>query len=260
MPPGLTQHIDLPQAAFWLFFVLFVILCWFLRREDKREGYPMKASPFSRRPLLGSPPPPGAFVYQLNEGGTTVAPHDYDQPPMRARPLYPFDGTPLAPVGNPLLSPLGPGAWVMRRDEPMLTEKHELMLQPLRLLSDWSIEAGDADPRGMTVYDWRWTAVGTVRDVWVDRSIKIVRLLEVELRPGLAPGPILVPIYHTNIHERAREVHLTGLRAHQLAQVPMPAAADRITAREDDRLNAYFAAGRFYRDSDASDPPAGAAA
>lgn len=259
MPLGsITYHIDLAQTAITLFFLVFLGLVWFLRRLDKREGYPMKASPFDPEPMLGFPPPPEPETYLLNEGGTTVAPHLYPPPDAKVKPLYPFAGTPLVPVGNPLLTPLGPGAWVMRRDEPMLTEKGELMLQPLRKLPEWRVEEGEADPRGMTVFDWRWIEIGVVHDIWVDQSIKILRLLEVELRTGLASGRVLVPIFHCTINERAREVHVTALRAHQFADIPMPVAPDRITAREDDRLNAYFAAGRFYRDTDLTEPPAGA--
>ena len=71
----------------------------------------------------------------------------------------------------------------------MLTEGGLLLLQPLRLLPDWGVAKEDADPRGMAVFDWRWEEVGVVRDVWVDRGIKVLRILEVELKPGLADGP-----------------------------------------------------------------------
>ena len=252
----ITDHIDLPQAAVTLFFIFFVLLVWHLRRADKREGYPMQAPPFDRTPLLGFPAPPEMPAeYELLEGGTTLAPHAYPQPKLHARPLYKFAGTPLVPVGNPLLAAIGPGAWVNRRDEPMVTERHNLMLQPLRLLHDWSLAPGETDPRGMIVFDWRWLEIGVVRDVWIDRSIEIIRMLEIELRPGLGRTHILAPIYHTDIRERAREVRIESLRAHQFADVPMPAAPERITAREDDRLNAYYAAGRFYRDTSMTDPP-----
>ena len=253
---NITEYIDLPQVAFWVFFLGFLVMVWWLRRADKREGYPMKASPFSRRGLLGYPVPPDDQVYILNEGGTTTAPHYYKQPDLKAKPLYPFDGTPLSPVGNPLLAGIGPGAWVMRRNEPMLTEKGEHVLQPLRLAEEWSLTEGETDPRGMAVFDWRWHEIGVVRDIWVDTAIRIMRLLEVELRPGLAPGRVLVPIFHTEIKEKAREVRVTALDASQFADIPMPARPDVITAREDDRLNAYFAAGRFYRDEVTTGAPA----
>ncbi len=247
MPLGsITSHIDLPQTAIMVFFLGFLGLVWALRRLDKREGYPMKASPFSAEPLVGFPNLPDEKTYLLLEGGSTVAPHKYEQAPRHAEPLYRFDGTPLAPVGNPLLAGVGPGAWVMRRNEPMLTEQGELMLQPLRNLPHWSIGKRQADPRGMAVLDRRFAAIGTVRDIWIDLSIEIIRMLEVELRAG---GHALVPIFHAEIGERSREVRVTALEAHQFAELPMPVAPDRITAREEDRLNAYFAAGYFYRDT-----------
>lgn len=252
---NVTQYIDLPQAAFWVFFLLFVGMCLYLRRNDKREGYPMYASPFTPQRLLGFPLPPPPHTYLLNEGGTTDTPHLYEQAGPRGTPFRKFDGTPYTPSGNPLTACLGPGAWVMRRDEPMQTEKHEPVLKPLRELEDWWIDEDETDPRGMTVFDWRWHPVGRVHDIWVDRAIRIMRLLEVELHDG---SRVLVPIYHTNINERTREIHVTSLHAHQFHGIPMPARDNLITAREDERLNAYFAAGRFYRASDLTDPQLGA--
>ena len=240
---NITQHIDLAQLAFWAFFLFFVGLCLKLRKNDKREGYPMKESPFSSRHTEGFPLRDEAQTYILNEGGTTQAPHFYKGGAMSAEPLYPFPGTPLSPVGNPLLAGIGPGAWVMRNDAPMRTENGDLLLQPMRLLPEWTIDKPDADPRGMRVFDWRWREVGVVRDCWIDQGIKIIRLFEIEV----ASGRVLVPIYHTAINEKAREMRVTALAADQFADIPRPAKPDVISAREDERLNAYFAAGNFYR-------------
>ncbi len=255
---NITSSIDLPQAAFWVFFLFFVGLVLVLRRNDKLEGYPLKSSPFNSTPLLGFPLPPEPRAYELNEGGITIAPHLYPQADVRAVPLYPFDGTPLSPVGNPLTAGLGPGAYVIRQHGPMLLENGELMLQPFNALRDWSLGANQTDTRSMTVFDWRWREIGTVHDFWVDRAIEIVRLFEVKLHAEFGGGHVLVPIFHVDIKERAREIRVTALNAHQFKHIPMPAAPDRITAREDERLNAYFAAGRFYRDSPLIDPWRGA--
>lgn len=252
---SITRYIDGADAAFWLFIVGFVEVVIYLRRLDKREGYPMKASPFDDTPSLGFPLPLAPHTFELNEGGTTVAPHHYPQAPISARPLHGFAGTPLVPIGNPLLAGVGPGAWVMRSNEPMLTEKGELMLQPLRLLDDWSMSDKDADPRGMAVLDRRWRRIGVVGDVWIDRSTKAARLFEVTLDSSLATGPVLVPLYHPVIDEKTREMRVTALEAHQFAEVPRPVHDDRITAREDERLNAYYAAGEFWRGSRATAAP-----
>ncbi len=250
---NITSYIDLPQAAFWLFFVLFVLLCLHLRQNDKREGYPMKASPFSSEPSLGFPVPASPLTYVLNEGGTTATPHLYKQIDVQARPLYAFDGTPLAPVGNPLLAGIGPGSWVLKHDGVAVTEAGEELLQPLRHLPEWTLGKKDADPRGMRVFDWRWNEVGVVHDIWIDLGIKIVRMLEVSLHDGQR---VLVPIYHTHIREGVREVRVTALAAHQFAAIPATAHPDSITGREDERLNAYFAAGNFYKGTRLTDPAA----
>ena len=248
---SLTEHIDTAETAVWLFFIAFAGAIYYLRKLDKREGYPMKASPLDATSLIGFPAPPAPKIYPLMEGATTVAPHHYPQPPSTARPLHRFDGTPLIAVDDPLTTPLGPGAWVMRREEPMLTEKGEPMLHPLRLLPDWSVLHGDLDLRGRPVLDRRYFVVGTVHDLWIDRSMKILRLLEVRLHDAPPGDHVLVPIFRVDVREADREVRVTSLEAHQFAGIPRPEHPDVIGAREEERINAYFAAGRFYRDADA---------
>ena len=256
---NVTQHIDLPQLAFWLFALAFVAICYFLRKNDKREGYPLKASPFTGERLRGAPLAAPPLTYLLNEGGATSTPHEYPAPPGAVLPFYRFDGTPFRPAADLLRTPLGPGAWVMRSNEPMRTENGDLLLQPLRLCGPWSVGDGEANPCGMAVFDTRWRPVGIVADVWIDRGIRIIKHLEVELREGLGGGRVLVPIFHVAINERAREIRVTALSDHEFAAIPMPAAPDRITAREEDQLNCYFAAGRFYRDMPDSKKYAGVA-
>ena len=51
-----SQNFDFAQLvlyAFWIFFALLVI---YLRREDKREGYPLESD---HGPVEGFPKPPG---------------------------------------------------------------------------------------------------------------------------------------------------------------------------------------------------------
>lgn len=256
----ISEQIDLPTLAVWIFILFFVGLVFWLQVQSKREGYPLRASPFTTESMDGFPPPPEkALTYLLNEGGTTEAPHYYPQPPTTAVPVHRFDGTAFSPVGNPLLAGIGPGSWVMKKDAPALTERGDLLLQPLTLLPEWSIEAADADPHGMIVFDRRWTEIGRVTEVWIDRGSKIVRMLEVQLhdefRAGQMPGRILVPIFQTAIKEKARTIRVAALWAHQFADVPIPARPDMITGPEEERLNAYYAAGEFYRNSPLTTPP-----
>ena len=244
------SQLDIPTIVFWVFVLFFVSLVFWIQRETKREGYPLRASPFTPEQMDGFPPPPSEpLTYILNEGGTTQAPHYYPPGPVHAAPVHRFDGTPLTPLGNPLLAGIGPGSWVQKKDEPAFTERGEPLLQPLRLLHEWSVLREDADPRGMAVLDWRQNPVGHVSDVWIDRGSKIIRLLEVELDASHGGKHVLVPIFHTDIQEKARLVRVTALWAHQFIDVPMPAAPDLITGPEEERLNAYFTAGQFFRTS-----------
>ncbi len=57
---AVTQHIDGVVVLFWAFALFFGTLCWYLRAEDKREGYPMEdpTQPPRAHPLVGFPPPP----------------------------------------------------------------------------------------------------------------------------------------------------------------------------------------------------------
>lgn len=256
----ISDQIDIPTVLSWVFVLFFVALVFWLQRESKREGYPLKASPFTKERMDGFPPPPEEpQTYILNEGGTIQAPHYYEQAPTSAKPVHQFDGTAFSPVGNPLLAAIGPGSWVMKKDVPALTERGDLLLQPLSALHEWSIRKEDSDPRGMIVYDWRWNEIGRVAELWIDRGIKIVRMLEVELHGNVHAGRVLVPIYHTEIREKAREVRVTALWAHQFAEVPMPAKPGMMTGQEEERLNAYYSAGLFYRDSPLTTPPSGSA-
>jgi photosynthetic reaction center H subunit len=57
---------------------------------------------------------------------------------------------------------------------------------------------------------------------------------------------VLLPIYHADINSRRRTIRVSAIMAHQFAGVPGHAHEDAITAREEDRLNAYYAAGLLY--------------
>ena len=51
MQPGaITQYIDVPQIAFWAFFLFFLGLVYYLRREDKRGRLPAGRSPGQAQP------------------------------------------------------------------------------------------------------------------------------------------------------------------------------------------------------------------
>ncbi|MGZ8412856.1 MAG: hypothetical protein ACXW61_08540 [Gemmatirosa sp.] len=52
-----TEYLDLAQVALYAFWIFFFALVYYLRREDKREGYPLRSD--RGEPLLGFPVSPG---------------------------------------------------------------------------------------------------------------------------------------------------------------------------------------------------------
>lgn len=65
-----TESIDLAQVALYAFWIFFAGLIYYLRREDKREGYPLEsdthAGPVNGFPM---PPAPKQFVHRSHDGG-----------------------------------------------------------------------------------------------------------------------------------------------------------------------------------------------
>ena len=70
-----TSYIDLTQVLLYAFWLFFALLVYYLRREDKREGYPLRSD---RRNVVvqGFPATPGPKAYPAVPGG-----HGHDLPP-----------------------------------------------------------------------------------------------------------------------------------------------------------------------------------
>ncbi len=245
LPGSFTEHFDAVQIIVAAFFAFFLGLVYYLRREDKREGYPLvdDISPVGR-PIEGFPMMPPAKIYTLLDGGTAQMPH-YDEPSeMRAAPLLRFPGAPLVPIGDAMSAEIGPGAYPRRQNTPFMAQGFP-QVRPLRVAVDWQVARGDPDPRGMRVLDATRREVGTVTDLWVDRAVKILRYLEVEL-DGAAGKPLLLPIFHAAIRPKRRVVLVNTLLAGDFHGVPRTVHPEEITAREEDQVNAYYAGAQMY--------------
>lgn len=243
---GAASQFDSVLLLTWAFFIFFGGLVYWLRREDKREGYPLVAAGPNGEPVEGFPEAPPPKVFQRIGREPTQMPHVYADSKMLGERLLRFDGAPLVPLGNPLLAEIGPGAYPLREDLPMLAHGTPQVV-PLRVATDWRVAAGDTDPRGMAVFDSRRAPVGTVAELWVDRSVKILRYLEVSLSvPEAAGQRVLLPIYYADISRRRGWVRVSALLASQFASAPTLADPDQITAREEDRVNAFYAGGLLF--------------
>ena len=56
MHSGITGYIDVAQIALYAFWVFFACLIYYLRREDKREGYPLESDRSGQVRVQGWPP------------------------------------------------------------------------------------------------------------------------------------------------------------------------------------------------------------
>ncbi|MGH1574780.1 PRC-barrel domain-containing protein [Methylobacterium sp. P31] len=117
---------------------------------------------------------------------------------------------------------------------------------PLRVVGDeWHVQGGDADPVGMPVVGRDGRVAGHVRDLWVDRGTKLLRYLEIELADGRRR---LMPIFFANVSPKFRRVKTRAIYAEQFAAGPELKDPDRISAREEDQISAYFAGGKMFAD------------
>ena len=240
-----TQHIDLAQVLLVAFGLFFAGLVVYLQYEAKREGYPLEEAipPVGHR-IVGFPDVPPQKTYKKLNGDASVLPQEYERRDLSAAVRSRAPGMPLYPVGDPLLAGIGPGSYTLRRDEPWTMHDGTLQLEPLREATDYTCVDPDLDPRAMTVFGSDHKPAGTVADIWIDKESKILRYLEVALE-GVA-GHRLVPIFYAVINGKTKELRVTCLKADQLAKAPVLRDPDSVTAREEDRINGFFAGGHMY--------------
>lgn len=241
---SIVGTIDAAQVILYAFWIFFIGLIIYLRREDKREGYPLVSERSGAVSVVGFPLPPAPKTFLLPHGGVATAPNGRADPPVvNARPTAPWPGAPLEPTGNPMLDGVGPAAWAMRSDTPDLTVEGHPKIVPLRVATDFVVAPRDPDPRGMPVIGADRTVAGTVKDVWVDRSEVIIRYLEVELSGGKT---VLLPWNFSRVDRRRRTVTVKSILAYQFADVPGIKNPEQVTLLEEDRICAYYGGGHLY--------------
>jgi photosynthetic reaction center H subunit len=271
MPKGaITQYIDVAQVTLYFFWIFFFGLIWYLRREDKREGYPLAFERIDTAPYLNFPAIPSPKTFFLPHGGTVQVPRDEGpQPALNAEPVGPWIGAPLEPTGDPMLLGVGPGAYALRADKPDLTVEGLPKIVPLRIASGeklvthakqgtevsdppassghykhYTLSPRDPDPRGMEVVGADGLVAGVVKDVWIDVAEVLIRYLEVSV-PG-APNTVLLPMPFAKIAKYRQRVYVSAILASQFAGVPAVKTADQVTFLEEDRICAYYGAGTLY--------------
>ncbi|MEE4639699.1 MAG: photosynthetic reaction center subunit H [Wenzhouxiangella sp.] len=260
MPSGfITSHINVAQLVLYAFWIFFAILVIYLRREDKREGYPLESDRSDRAPrvkVVGFPRPPAPKSYLLPHGqGVRQKPEPAvaPTPVAGAEPKAAWPGAPLVPTGDPMRDAVGPASYANRDDLPDLAISGKPKIVPMRIATDFHVEPTDPDPRGLAVVAADGKSVGTVVDLWVDRAeprilyfevaLKGSESAETEVSDGINP---LLPYGFARVKFGNKRIEVSSIMSHQFQHVPRTASADQITRLEEDKITAYFASGHLY--------------
>lgn len=247
----LVGGLDVAELAFFMFAAFFLGLVIYLRREDRREGYPREED------LTGQLLPAGG-IFSEADPKTFKLPFDRGTPsfPNNSRDAMPtnitgraFPGTPFEPLGEPLSSGVGPAAYAMRADVPDVDMHNRTRIVPMRVDGHLAVSIRDVDPRGLPVTGCDKLVAGTVRELWVDRAEHVIRYLEVALTDG---GTALLPMAMARVTKRF--VHTDSITAAQFVGSPTLASMDQITLLEEEKVQAYFGAGYLWATPTRSEP------
>lgn len=238
-------YIDVAQVVLYLFWAFFFGLIYWLRKEDRREGYPLESDITNRVGATDQLLIPSPKTFLLPHGGTSQQPNfERDTREIKAERNGSAPGSTLEPIGDPMLSGVGPASFAQRSDTPELTREGHDAIIPMRVAEGFSVFAGP-DPRGWDVVANDGKVAGTVKDIWVDRADVMVRYLEVALT-GDELGTRLLPITMLRLRGEPKKVEVVSVRAAHFASVPSLKEPDRVTVLEEERICAFFAGGRLY--------------
>jgi photosynthetic reaction center H subunit len=246
MTGAITPYIDVAQLTLYAFWIFFAGLIIYLILESKREGFPLITSREGERPT-GILPMPAPKTFLLRDGSTRTVPSLEPDEIVNAVQLQNFEGAPWVPLGDPMQDGMGPAGYALRSNGPELTYHGEPRTVPLRVATDHWVATEDPDPRGMEVIAADGLVAGVVTDIWIDRAEVNPRFIEVTT-PGPLPRNVIVPmeLVQLRIFAIGGQVKLHCVTAAQLAAAPAPANPDWLSAREEDRIQAYFASGHLY--------------
>lgn len=252
---AITGYIDVAQLVLYAFWIFFFSVIYYIRREDKREGYPLESDRTDRAPRVkvqGFPSMPAVKTFKLMHGQADARSAKPDLRPVAARPISSVPGSPLEPTGNPMLDGVGPAAFAERADVPDLTFEGQPKIVPLRVATDYHVDSGCPNPIGMKVFGGDGRMGAMVRDIWVDRSEPTIRYLEVEVDAN--QRRVLVPIGFCTFDTRNRCVNVRSIFAKHFADVPGTRMPDQVTLLEEDKISGYYGGGTLYASRARSEP------
>jgi photosynthetic reaction center H subunit len=242
----LAGGLDVAELCFYAFVLFFIGLIYYLRREDRREGYPLEDEITGRVDSaygLLTASMYKEFKLPFDRGIASTPTQGREPVDIAARRIARFGGAPYSPTGNPLADGIGPAAYAERAPWPDLDMEGRIRIVPLSSDDHFWISRKDPDPRGWPVIGADGKEAGTVADVWIDRSDRLIRYFEVALGSGRT---VLVPAGFVVVAKRKRRLEVESLAAEQFAGAPVPATGGQITRAEEDRLMGYFGGGYLY--------------
>jgi photosynthetic reaction center H subunit len=246
---AITSYIDVAQLTLYTFFAFFAGLVFYLRREDKREGYPLDTNLGPDHPVTGFPgiPKPKTFLLRTGEVVLSPRPDSGIEVVTNATRADRSPGTPIDPIGNKLLSGVGPASFAKRADVPDASfPDGSPRIVPLRSDALLGLSMFDADPRGFAVVGVDGAIAGHVSDVWVDKSESQTRYLEIALVAELGARHVLAPTTMVDIKGKEGKIVVRALLGAQFADVPGLKNPETITLLEEDMIMAYYGAGNLY--------------
>jgi photosynthetic reaction center H subunit len=121
---------------------------------------------------------------------------------------------------------------------------------PLSTAAGFATSVKDPDLIGWPVVGADGALAGTVADLWVDKSDRLVRYIQL----AGEGAPLLVPFMMSKVDRRRRRVVVKALNAHQFGDAPRLGAAGTVTLYEEDRVQAYFGGGYLFANPDRQEP------
>jgi photosynthetic reaction center H subunit len=242
----LVGQLDVAELVFYAFVLFFILLVFYLRREDRREGYPLEDELSGRADSaygLLTASMYKEFRLPFDRGIASTPTKGREPVDIAAVRTERFGGAPYTPTGDPLVDGIGPAAYAMRAPWPDLDLEGRLRIVPLGADTHFGISPRDPDPRGMPVIAADGRVAGIVTDVWIDRSDRIIRYFEVELPGG---RQVLAPFMMATVDRRRRRITIDAISADQYERAPQLAVPGQITRREEEMVQAYFGGGYLY--------------
>jgi photosynthetic reaction center H subunit len=248
----LVGTLDVTELVFLAFVLFFLVLLFYLRREDRREGYPVEDEVTGRVDTPGGPLSQGStktFLMPFGRGTVTAPTKGREKVDIAANRTFASPGAPY-PTGNPLEDGVGPAAWADRADHPDLDANGRPRIVPIAAEPHISVHKNDADPRGMKAIGADGEEAGTITDIWVDRAEHQIRYLEVDT----GKKKVLAPMAMSLVKGKKGQVIIDAINADEFAAAPVPKKAGEITFYEEERVVAYFGGGYLYANRERQEP------